>query len=82
MTDLCLRGTIRPGGPDWVYLPVEVPAGVAELAVRYRYDRPATPPGVPGNALDIGAFDERGTGGSGGPPPEPRVPWPRPGPTR
>jgi hypothetical protein len=27
VTDLRLRGTIRPGGPDWVYLPVEVPAG-------------------------------------------------------
>jgi PHP domain-containing protein len=69
VTDIHLRGTIAPGGPDWVYLPVEVPAGVAELAVRYRYDRPATPPGVPGNALDIGVFDERGTAaGSGGPP--------------
>ena len=64
-----LRGVIDPGGPDWLYLPVEVPAGVGELAVRYRYDRPATPPGVPGNALDIGIFDERagGSGGSGGP---------------
>jgi len=62
-----LRGTIRPGGPDWVYLPVEVPAGVGELAVRYRYDRPATPPGVPGNALDLGVFDEAGfRGWSGG----------------
>jgi predicted metal-dependent phosphoesterase TrpH len=68
VTDIRLQGTIRAGGPDWVYLPVEVPAGVAELAVRYRYDRPATPPGVPGNALDIGVFDERGPGGSGGPP--------------
>jgi hypothetical protein len=67
VTDLRLRGTIHPGGPDWVYLPVEVPAGVAELAVRYRYDRPATPPGVPGNALDLGVFDERGLRGwSGG----------------
>jgi hypothetical protein len=61
VTDRRLAGTIRPGGPDWVYLPVEVPAGVGELAVRYRYDRPPTPPGVPGNALDIGVFDERGT---------------------
>jgi len=60
VTYLRLAGTIPPGGPDWVYLPVEVPAGVAELAVRYRYDRPATPPGVPGNALDLGVFDERG----------------------
>ena len=54
------QGVIRPGGPDWVYLPVEVPRGVGELAVGYGYDRPATPPGVPGNALDIGVFDERG----------------------
>ena len=67
MSGLRLRGTIAPGGPDWVYLPVEVPAGVAELAVRYRYDRPATPPGGPGNALDLGVFDERGfRGWSGG----------------
>jgi hypothetical protein len=65
VTDLRLRGTIHPGGPDWVYLPVEVPTGVAELAVRYRHDRPATPPGVPGNALDLGVFDERGTGSEG-----------------
>jgi hypothetical protein len=64
---LRLRGAIRPGGPDWVYLPVEVPAGVGELAVRYRYDRPATPPGVPGNVLDIGIDDQRGfRGWSGG----------------
>jgi len=56
------QGTIRPGGPDWVYLPVEVPDGVGELAVRYRHNRPPTPPGVPGNVLDIGVFDERGGG--------------------
>ena len=63
-----LQGTIRPGGPDWLYLPVEVPAGVGELAVRYRYDRPPTPPGVPGNALDLGVLDERAVvrGWSGG----------------
>ncbi|HEV3504440.1 MAG TPA: CehA/McbA family metallohydrolase, partial [Actinomycetes bacterium] len=62
------QGTIRPGGPDWVYLPVEVPAGVGELAVRYHYDRPATPPGVAGNTLDLGVLDERGLvrGWSGG----------------
>ena len=60
-----LRGVIRPGGPDWVYLPVEVPPGVGELAVRYRYDRPPTPPGVPGNVLDLGLFDERGVGSEG-----------------
>jgi predicted metal-dependent phosphoesterase TrpH len=55
-----LTGRLEPGAPDWVYLPVEVPGGVRELAVRYRYDRPAPPPGVPGNALDIGIFDEHG----------------------
>jgi hypothetical protein len=59
------QGTIRPGGPDWVYLPVEVPPGVGELAVRYRYDRPPTRAGVPGNALDIGVFDERGANPGG-----------------
>jgi hypothetical protein len=61
------RGVIRPGGPDWVYLPVEVPPGVGELAVRYRHDRPPTPPGVPGNVLDLGVFDERGTAPGGSP---------------
>ena len=29
---------------------------MGELAVRYRYDRPPTPPGVPGNALDLGVL--------------------------
>jgi hypothetical protein len=62
------RGSIRPGGPDWVYLPVEVPAGVGELAVRYRYDRPPAPPGTAGNALDLGVLDHRSgvRGWSGG----------------
>jgi hypothetical protein len=62
------HGTIRPAGPDWLYLPVEVPAGVGLLAVRYHYDRPATPPGVAGNALDLGILDQRGEvrGWSGG----------------
>ncbi|MET9020332.1 CehA/McbA family metallohydrolase [Actinopolymorpha sp. NPDC004070] len=55
-----LSGRLEPGTPDWVYLPVDVPPGVTELAVRYDYDRPAAPPGVPGNALDIGIFDPRG----------------------
>ncbi|UXY37173.1 CehA/McbA family metallohydrolase [Streptomyces albidocamelliae] len=62
-----LRGTLAPGAPDYVYLPFEVPPGTAELQVSYTYDRPAVPPGTPGNALDIGLFDERGTelGGRG-----------------
>jgi hypothetical protein len=55
-----ISGRFEPGVPDWVYLPVEVPGGVRELAVRYSYDRPVPPAGVPGNALDIGIFDEDG----------------------
>ncbi|MFF0890558.1 CehA/McbA family metallohydrolase [Streptomyces sp. NPDC003456] len=62
-----VRGTLPPGSPDFVYVPVEVPAGVRELRVAYTYDRPSVPAGTPGNALDIGVFDERGTelGGRG-----------------
>ena len=55
-----LSGRFEPGVADWVYLPVEVPEGVRELAVRYSYDRPTPPPGVAGNALDIGIFDQDG----------------------
>jgi hypothetical protein len=57
-----LEGRFETGAPDWVYLPVDVPEGVKEIAVAYRYDRPEPPAGVPGNALDIGIFDERGHG--------------------
>jgi hypothetical protein len=66
-TERALRGTLPPGSPDYVYLPVEVPRGVRELRVSYAYERPAVPPGTQGNALDIGVFDERGTelGGRG-----------------
>ncbi|MDQ0749207.1 hypothetical protein QF034_003438 [Streptomyces africanus] len=62
-----VRGTLPPGSPDFVYVPVEVPAGVRELRVAYTYDRPAVPAGTTGNALDIGIFDDRGTelGGRG-----------------
>jgi hypothetical protein len=53
-------GTVQPGGPDWVELPVEVPNGVGVLAVRYRYDRT-------GNVLDLGVLDPDGVRGwSGG----------------
>ncbi|MFD5797350.1 CehA/McbA family metallohydrolase [Streptomyces diastatochromogenes] len=55
-----LRGTLAPGSPDYVYLPVEVPSGTNELKVSYTYDKPLVPPGTPGNALDIGLFDQRG----------------------
>ncbi|MET7287896.1 CehA/McbA family metallohydrolase [Streptomyces sp. NPDC005573] len=62
-----LRGTLPPGSPDYVYVPVHVPPGTAGLHVSYTYDRPPVPAGTPGNALDIGLFDERGTepGGPG-----------------
>jgi hypothetical protein len=62
-----VRGHLPAGAPDWVYLPVEVPRGVREIAVSYSYGKPEVPTGTPGNALDIGIFDERGTrlGGRG-----------------
>ncbi|MET7981378.1 MULTISPECIES: CehA/McbA family metallohydrolase [unclassified Streptomyces] len=62
-----VRGTLPTGSPDFVYLPVEVPAGVAEIKVSYTYERPSVPAGTAGNALDIGIFDEHGTelGGRG-----------------
>ncbi|MFL4904972.1 CehA/McbA family metallohydrolase [Streptomyces sp. MMS24-I2-30] len=62
-----VRGTLPPGAPDFVYVPVEVPSGVRELKVSYTYERPSVPAGVQGNALDIGLFDQRGTdlGGEG-----------------
>ncbi|WP_394827784.1 CehA/McbA family metallohydrolase [Pendulispora albinea] len=53
-------GRFEPGAPDWAYVPVDVPAGVREIAVRYTYDKPAPPPGAAGNALDIGIFDADG----------------------
>ncbi|SEE22191.1 hypothetical protein SAMN05216489_05896 [Streptomyces sp. 3213] len=57
-----VRGTLPTGSPDFVYVPVEVPAGVRELRVAYTYDRPSVPAGTQGNALDIGVFDQHGTG--------------------
>ncbi|MER5373768.1 CehA/McbA family metallohydrolase [Streptomyces sp. NPDC002553] len=62
-----VRGTLPAGSPDFVYVPVDVPPGVREFRVSYTYDRPAVPAGTPGNALDVGVFDERGTelGGEG-----------------
>jgi hypothetical protein len=55
-----ITGHFDVGVPDFVYVPVEVLAGVAQLDVSYSYDHPAVPAGVMGNALDIGIFDERG----------------------
>lgn len=62
-----VRGTLPTGSPDYVYVPVEVPTGVAEIKVAYTYDRPSVPAGTQGNALDIGVFDQHGTdlGGRG-----------------
>jgi hypothetical protein len=62
-----IEGRIAPGAPDWVYVPIEVPEGVSELAVSYSYDRPEPPAGQHGNALDAGIFDSEGfRGWSGG----------------
>ncbi|HCA84705.1 MAG TPA: phosphoesterase, partial [Streptomyces sp.] len=60
-----VRGRLSVGAPDYVYVPVHVPGGVREIAVSYSYDRPAVPAGTRGNALDLGVFDERGTGADG-----------------
>lgn len=57
-----VKGHLPTGAPDFVYLPVEVPSGVREIEVAYTYDKPSVPQGTKGNALDIGIFDERGTG--------------------
>ncbi|MFI6347957.1 CehA/McbA family metallohydrolase [Streptomyces sp. NPDC050560] len=57
-----VSGTLEPGAADFVYIPVEVPRGVRELKVSYGYEKPQVPAGTQGNALDIGLFDERGTG--------------------
>ncbi|MFD7504024.1 CehA/McbA family metallohydrolase [Streptomyces sp. NPDC059850] len=62
-----ITGHLPTGSPDFVYVPVEVPSGVREIAVSYSYDKPTVPSGTQGNACDIGIFDERGTelGGRG-----------------
>ena len=62
-----ISGHLDTGAADFVYLPVDVPDGVREIAVSYTYDKPAVPPGTLGNSCDIGIFDERGTdvGGEG-----------------
>ncbi|WP_433047156.1 CehA/McbA family metallohydrolase [Dactylosporangium sp. CS-033363] len=55
-----ISGHIAYGAPDFLYVPLEIPAGVNRITVDYTYDRPAAPPGQNGNALDIGLFDEHG----------------------
>lgn len=55
-----VTGTFQPSIPDWYYIPVDVPHGVRQIDVVYSYDRPSVPPGVQGNALDIGMFGLEG----------------------
>ncbi|WP_327290684.1 CehA/McbA family metallohydrolase [Streptomyces sp. NBC_01198] len=57
-----VTGHLPTGVADFVYLPVEVPRGMRQIAVSYTYDRPAVPAGTLGNACDIGVFDQHGTG--------------------
>jgi hypothetical protein len=62
-----LTGRLPPGAPDFVELPVQVPPGVREIAVAYRYDRPEVAGGTQGNACDIGILGPDGfRGWSGG----------------
>ena len=51
-----VTGTFPPGVADFWYLPVDVPRGVRQIDVSYSYDKPDVPPGVRGNACDLGAF--------------------------
>jgi hypothetical protein len=62
-----VTGHLPTGVADFVYLPVEVPHGVRQIAVSYTYDKPTVPSGTLGNACDIGIFDQHGTevGGRG-----------------
>ncbi|HYT26111.1 MAG TPA: hypothetical protein VEP73_06485, partial [Actinomycetota bacterium] len=50
-----VTGRAEAGGPDWVYVPVDVPPGVRRLTVRCAYDRSA-------GVLDLGLFDANGHG--------------------
>jgi len=56
-----LRGRVSAVDPDWVYVPVEVPAGSRRLTVRLRYDRAL-------GVIDFGLFAPAGRfrGWSGG----------------
>ncbi|MGY3568251.1 hypothetical protein ACVWWH_003995 [Sinomonas sp. RB5] len=56
-----ITGHLDPGAADFVYLPVEVPAGVNRISVSYTYSKPTVAPGLLSNSCDIGIFDEQGT---------------------
>lgn len=50
-----------PDGPDWVYLPVQVPKGVRSIEVSYEFEpRDIGPTSF--NVVDIGIFDPSGRG--------------------
>lgn len=62
-----ITGHLAPGAADFVYLPVEVPAGVNRISVSYSYSKPTVPSGLLSNSCDVGIFDESGfdLGGKG-----------------
>src|SRR6476661_129952 len=49
-----ITGHFDPGAADFVYLPVEVPAGVSKISVSYTYSKPTVASGLLNNACDIG----------------------------
>ena len=73
-----ITGHLDPGAADFVYLPVEVPAGVNKISVSYSYSKPTVAAGLLSNACDIGVFEEKGTAlaGKGS-----QTTWPLPGAT-
>lgn len=60
-----ITGHFDPGAADFVYLPVQVPQGVAQIDVSYSYSKPSVPSGTPGNSCDIGMFDNHGVAAGG-----------------
>jgi hypothetical protein len=63
---LVLEGELPDGGPDFVMIPFDVPAGTEEISI-------AHPKQQPENILDYGVFDPNGYRGWGGGNDEPAV---------
>ena len=61
-TTKTITGHLEPGAADFVYLPVQVPAGVNQISVVYSYSKPAVTGGLLSNSCDVGVFDEKGIG--------------------
>ncbi len=61
-TTKTITGHLEPGAADFVYLPIEVPAGVNKISVAYSYNKPTVTSGLLSNSCDVGIFDEKGTG--------------------